>query len=40
MCYEYAPCSKVVDVYIGCLRKKLWPGSIETRRGMAYQLAA
>jgi two-component system copper resistance phosphate regulon response regulator CusR len=38
--YDYDPGSNVVDVYVGYLRKKLGPGSIETVRGMGYRLAA
>ena len=37
--YDYDPGSNVVDVYVGYLRKKLGPGSIETVRGMGYRLA-
>jgi len=36
--YDYDPGSNVVDVYIGYLRKKLAPDSIETVRGMGYRL--
>jgi DNA-binding response OmpR family regulator len=36
--YDYDPGSNVVDVYIGYLRKKLGPDSIETVRGMGYRL--
>ena len=36
--YDYDPGSNVVDVYVGYLRKKLGPGSIETVRGMGYRL--
>jgi two-component system copper resistance phosphate regulon response regulator CusR len=38
--YDYDPGSNVVDVYVGYLRKKLGPGSIETVRGMGYRLVA
>jgi DNA-binding response OmpR family regulator len=38
--YDYDPGSNVVDVYIGYLRKKLGPDSIETVRGMGYRLVA
>jgi DNA-binding response OmpR family regulator len=38
--YDYDPGSNVVDVYIGYLRKKLGPDSIETARGMGYRLVA
>jgi DNA-binding response OmpR family regulator len=37
--YDYDPGSNVVDVYVGYLRKKLGPSSIETVRGMGYRLA-
>jgi two-component system response regulator QseB len=36
--YDYDPGSNVVDVYVGYLRKKLGPDSIETVRGMGYRL--
>jgi DNA-binding response OmpR family regulator len=36
--YDYDPGSNVVDVYVGYLRKKLAPDSIETVRGMGYRL--
>jgi DNA-binding response OmpR family regulator len=36
--YDYDPGSNVVDVYIGYLRRKLAPDSIETVRGMGYRL--
>ena len=36
--YDYDPGSNVVDVYIGYLRSKLAPDSIETVRGMGYRL--
>jgi DNA-binding response OmpR family regulator len=36
--YDYDPGSNVVDVYVGYLRKKLAPHSIETVRGMGYRL--
>ena len=38
--YDYDPGSNVVDVYVGYLRRKLGPGSIETVRGMGYRLVA
>jgi two-component system response regulator QseB len=38
--YDYDPGSNVVDVYVGYLRKKLGPGTIETVRGMGYRLVA
>ncbi len=38
--YDYDPGSNIVDVYVGYLRKKLGPGTIETVRGMGYRLAA
>ena len=38
--YDYDPGSNVVDVYVGYLRKKLGPDSIETVRGMGYRLVA
>jgi DNA-binding response OmpR family regulator len=37
--YDYDPGSNVVDVYVGYLRRKLGPRSIETVRGMGYRLA-
>jgi DNA-binding response OmpR family regulator len=36
--YDHDPGSNVVDVYVGYLRKKLGPESIETARGMGYRL--
>jgi DNA-binding response OmpR family regulator len=36
--YDFDGGSNVVDVYVGYLRKKLGPGSIETVRGMGYRL--
>lgn len=38
--YDFDPGSNVVDVYVGYLRKKLGPNSIETVRGMGYRLVA
>ena len=38
--YDHDPGSNVVDVYVGYLRKKLGPDSIETARGMGYRLRA
>jgi DNA-binding response OmpR family regulator len=38
--YDYDPGSNVVDVYVGYLRRKLGPGTIETVRGMGYRLVA
>jgi DNA-binding response OmpR family regulator len=36
--YDYDPCSNVVDVYVGYLRRKLGPDVIETVRGVGYRL--
>jgi DNA-binding response OmpR family regulator len=36
--YDYDPGSNVVDVYVGYLRRKLGPDSIETVRGMGYRM--
>lgn len=36
--YDFDPGSNVVDVYVGYLRKKLGPKTIETVRGMGYRL--
>jgi DNA-binding response OmpR family regulator len=36
--YDYDPCSNIVDVYVGYLRKKLGNDLIETVRGMGYRL--
>jgi two-component system response regulator QseB len=36
--YDHDPGSNVVDVYVGYLRKKLGPETIETARGMGYRL--
>lgn len=36
--YDYAPGTNVVNVYVGCLRKKLGEGWIETVRGIGYRL--
>ncbi|BAZ44028.1 two-component response regulator [Chondrocystis sp. NIES-4102] len=36
--YDYCPASNIVDVYIGCLRKKLGNKSFETVRGVGYRL--
>lgn len=36
--YDFDGGSNVVDVYVGYLRKKLGPDSIETVRGMGYRL--
>ena len=38
--YDYDPGSNVVDVYVGCLRKKIGEDRIATIRGMGYQLKA
>jgi two-component system response regulator QseB len=38
--YDYDPGSNVVDVYIGYLRKKLGPESIQTARGVGYRMTA
>jgi DNA-binding response OmpR family regulator len=38
--YDYDPGSNVVDVYVGYLRRKLGPRTIETVRGMGYRLVA
>ena len=35
--YDHDPGSNVVDVYVGYLRKKLGPDTIETARGMGYR---
>jgi DNA-binding response OmpR family regulator len=35
--YDYDPGTNVIDVYIGYLRKKLGPNSIETVRGLGYR---
>jgi DNA-binding response OmpR family regulator len=37
--YDFDPGSNVVDVYVGYLRRKLGPGSIETIWGAGYRLA-
>ena len=34
--YDYDPGTKIVEVYIGYLRRKLGPDTIETVRGMGY----
>jgi DNA-binding response OmpR family regulator len=36
--YDFDPASNVIDVYVGYLRKKLGPGSIETVRRAGYRL--
>ena len=36
--YDYDPCSNIVDVYVGYLRKKLGSQLIETVRGAGYRL--
>jgi DNA-binding response OmpR family regulator len=36
--YDFDPASNVIDVYVGYLRKKLGPESIETVRGAGYRL--
>ncbi|MEX2420078.1 MAG: response regulator transcription factor [Acidimicrobiia bacterium] len=36
--YDFDPGSNVVDVYVGYLRKKLGPKTIDTVRGMGYRL--
>jgi two-component system response regulator QseB len=36
--YDFDPGSNVVEVYVGYLRKKLGPDSIETVRGMGYRV--
>lgn len=38
--YDYDPGSNVVDVYVGCLRKKLGSDTIATVRGMGYRFVA
>jgi len=35
--YDFDPGSNVVDVYVGYLRKKFGPESINTVRGMGYR---
>lgn len=35
--FDFDPGSNVVDVYVGYLRRKLGPGTIETVRGMGYR---
>lgn len=36
--YDYDPGSNIVDVYVGCLRKKFDNDRIETVRGVGYRL--
>lgn len=36
--YDYDPCSNIVDVYVGYLRRKLGRDRIETVRGQGYRL--
>jgi DNA-binding response OmpR family regulator len=36
--YDFDPGSNVVDVYVGYLRKKLGPDTVETVRGMGYRM--
>ncbi len=36
--FDHDPGSNVVDVYVGYLRRKLGPGTIETVRGVGYRL--
>ena len=36
--YSYDPCSNIVDVYVGYLRKKLDGDLISTVRGVGYLL--
>ena len=38
--FDFDPGSNVVDVYVGYLRRKLGPDTIETVRGMGYRFVA